>query len=138
MARENDISFLHGEQIAIPTGATAARFITPYPGEVASILKNYPGGSFEILPAPPGNTMQLNQFTSQVGTSLGFTLIPQTGVTVPVSYLWAGASLINMSGTGYGVGINETVNISGPARYYINNLSGATFTIQRLVAKAGW
>lgn len=40
-------------------------------------------------------------------------------IQAPVGTTWAGASLVNLQGTGYLMGTSEAVNLSGPVRYYL-------------------
>jgi hypothetical protein len=109
MARESQSCAIGATNYVVAPGATLAFLVTPVAGEVSHALKYVSGGSLEIVQAPLGTN----------GFAPGST--------------WAGASLVNLGGKGYLMGITEAVNIDGPARYYLM-ATGATAICAKLIS----
>lgn len=117
MARESDVNAVIGERLVVGSGGSFGLLVTPYQGEVASILKYFTGGSLEIVAAPPGPSLPNYPGSTVVGGT------------------WLGASLNALAGTGYMFGTSETLNITGPARYYLI-ATGATTTVMHFVGRS--
>ena len=96
MASSSDSIFGVGAtQVIVPPGATNAVLVLNIPRETASTVKILSGGG----------SLEIH------GTLNGSTM--------------AGASLAPLIGTGYMLGATETVNVDGPARFYLM-ATGAT------------
>jgi hypothetical protein len=110
---------LGATRIQVPVGATLALYCKPQEGQLGWQLKYLSGGTCEILPTGIGSS--------------GFNLSFATTLSA--------ASLAAFSGGGYLLGAVgstgpgfESLNISGPAAFYLSS-TGATAIIAALLLK---
>ena len=107
-----DIYSVFPARVTVPPGSTQAIFVDVLSGQKAITIKYLSGGTLEILPA-----------------TLGVSFVPGAS-TINGTYFIHGstqtaAMLGALNGTGYLMGTNEILNISGPCRFYLS-ATGAT------------
>lgn len=102
----------------ISPGATLAFFVNVSSGQRNIILKNTgTSGIVELLPCSTGASLPSGG--SQLYTTPNFI----SGSTQ------SAAMLVALSGSGYPLAATEVLTLSGPCRFYLNNLGGVTNTV---------
>ena len=113
-----DIYSLFPARVTVPPGATQAVFVDVLAGQKAITIKYLSGGTLEILPATLGASF-----------SAGASTVNQNFFFHGSTHTAAALALLN--GTGYLMGTNEILNISGPCRFYLS-ATGATTLLTTL------